>query len=212
MLHLKKVRPLRNSANGDEVSRSQLSSHKLVTRLSLPAATFSRAAAGQRDKIKIIMQRITHMGVQVWPRDKVGRFSSVRSFFAKLWYYTKLTAVIVAMLTVAAFVGYAYHGNTLNATNQITIAQHTTAPVMERIIKAESGGHQYAANGQVLIHINTNGTVDLGVGQINSVWFSLATKLGYDLTKESDNPAFAEYLYQNYGTDPWYSSKSLWSR
>src|SRR5258708_4413140 len=103
-------------------------------------------------------------------------------------------------LTIAAAIGWAIHGNTLSATNQITVAQHTTAPVMERIMKAESGAHQYNTNnGQVLIHVNNNGTVDIGIAQINSIWFATATKLGYDLTKEKDNIAFAEWLYENKG-------------
>jgi hypothetical protein len=60
------------------------------------------------------------------------------------------------------------------------------------------------------MHINSNSTIDLGEFQINSVWFALATKLGYDLTKESDNRAFAIYLFTNYGSSPWASSQAKW--
>jgi hypothetical protein len=69
---------------------------------------------------------------------------------------------------------------------------------------------KYAANGQVLIHVNNNGTVDIGIAQINSIWFATATKLGYDLTKEKDNIAFAEWLYENKGTSAWDSSRANW--
>src|ERR1700728_274802 len=83
-------------------------------------------------------------------------------------------------------------------------------PVLDRIAKCENSGSQYAKNGQIGYHINTNGTIDVGMYEINSIWFSTATKMGYDLTKPADNKSFAEYLYLNYGTTPWNDSSSCW--
>ena len=85
------------------------------------------------------------------------------------------------------------------------------APVMDRIAKCESGGKHLDKNGQVLMRPNTNGTVDVGVYQINSVHFSTATAMGLDITKEADNRTFAYYLYKTQGTEPWYSSKHCWN-
>lgn len=96
--------------------------------------------------------------------------------------------------------------------NTVVVVSTSTAPVMERIAKCESGNKQLAPNGQVMIKVNTNGTTDIGVMQINSVWFSQATKLGLNLTVEKDNRAFADFLYKNYGTEAWYSSKACWSK
>ena len=107
---------------------------------------------------------------------------------------------------------------TVLAERQVVVEATTTAPVLQRIMSCESTGDakakatQIAKNGQINYHVNSDGTIDLGIGQINSVNFALATKLGYDLTKEADNIAFAKWLYANRGTDPWNSSKSCWSR
>lgn len=88
----------------------------------------------------------------------------------------------------------------------------TIPPIMQRIAKCESGGI-HKKNGQVIFNSNTNKTVDIGKYQINSIWNKKATELGLDLTIEKDNEAFAMYLYKNYGTEPWSSSKaSCWNR
>jgi hypothetical protein len=84
-------------------------------------------------------------------------------------------------------------------------------PVMERIAKCESGGTHYR-NGQVIFNSNTNGSVDVGIYQINSVNFKDATARGFDVTKEADNVAYAQLLYAERGTEPWYSSKVCWNK
>jgi len=83
--------------------------------------------------------------------------------------------------------------------------------VMLRIAKCESGG-SHTRNGQVIYNANNNKTVDVGLYQINSIWNKKATELGLDLSIEKDNKAFAMYLYKNYGTEPWYPSKSCWNK
>ncbi len=82
-------------------------------------------------------------------------------------------------------------------------------PVMKRIAKCESKGLHYW-DGQVVVRANTNKTVDIGKYQINSIWNDTASKMGLDLTKEKDNEAFAMYLYETHGTEPWVYSKSCW--
>lgn len=94
----------------------------------------------------------------------------------------------------------------------VAVESTSTPPVLQRIINCESGGKQYAKNGQINVHVNADGTVDLGAMQINSVNFAGATKLGLDLTKEADNIAYGKYLFANRGSEPWYSSKSCWNR
>ena len=86
------------------------------------------------------------------------------------------------------------------------------APVLTRIAQCESGNKHFDKNGQVLLRSNTNKTVDVGRYQINSVWFAKATELGFDLTDERDNEAFAMWLYKNRGTQDWYSSASCWNK
>ena len=85
-------------------------------------------------------------------------------------------------------------------------------PVMQRIAECESNGSHYAPSGQVVTNGNSNGTVDIGIYQINLYyWSDKATELGYDLTKEEDNIAFAMYLYHNHGTEAWIWSKKCWN-
>jgi hypothetical protein len=171
------------------------------------------------------MKSITHNGKLVWAENQTRRARSgkftFKSYFryqwmrlkAWTWKWTKRVAFALATggILFGAYVLGTANGATVTATNIITPATEAQlAPVMERIATAESKGHQYGASGQVLIHVNNNGTVDLGKYQINSIWFSLATKLGYDLTKEKDNEAFALYLYANRGTGPWASSSANW--
>lgn len=87
-----------------------------------------------------------------------------------------------------------------------------SSPVMDRIMNCESSGqHLSLKDGQVIVHVNKDGTYDVGVYQINSIWNQTATKLGYNLFLEVDNKAFAMWLYKNKGTGPWYSSQKCWN-
>ena len=86
------------------------------------------------------------------------------------------------------------------------------AHIMEKIAKCESPTGHYDKTGQVTLRGNTNKTVDVGMYQINSVWFKKANELGYDITKPEDNKKMAYFIYSNHGTEPWYSSKACWSK
>lgn len=123
----------------------------------------------------------------------------------------KLVGVIIFLYAVW---GVGYLMSTREVIKEVEVVKEVKAPspVMDRIAQCESGNKHIDKNGQVLMRSNTNRSVDLGVYQINTVWFADATKQGYDLTKEEDNRAYAHYLYGKYGTEPWYSSKSCWSK
>lgn len=89
----------------------------------------------------------------------------------------------------------------------VTIEVVRKAPVLDRIAKCESGGSHLDKNGQVII----NTTRDAGKYQINvPIWGKKATELGYNLMIEEDNEAFAHWLYENYGTEPWIHSAKCW--
>ncbi len=99
-------------------------------------------------------------------------------------------------------------------------------PVIERIAQAESHNSHYCTDelisakmcrksekGQVLVRANNdkNKTVDVGRYQINVYyWGAKATELGYNIFDEEDNQKMAIWLFKNYGTEPWNSSKSNW--
>lgn len=98
-------------------------------------------------------------------------------------------------------------------------------PVLDKIAKAESynsqfctkeivaksGCHKYEI-GSVLIHVNGNGTYDIGRYAINSTHLAEALKLGYNVYEEKDNFEFAKYLFRNFGSEPWSASKLTWSK
>lgn len=92
------------------------------------------------------------------------------------------------------------------------VATMPDIPVLDRIEKCESSDMQFNNQGQVLIHVNSNGTYDTGEFQINSIWNATATKMGYDLTKASDNEAFAQWLFLNKGSSAWSDSSKCWSK
>lgn len=132
--------------------------------------------------------------------------------------FMRKTLIVSAIITTSGWLiygGIAYEKFTakpLPVEAQIVkVPVETSAPVLDRIAKCESGDTHYK-NGQVIVKSNSNGSVDIGRYQVNSVWNVQATKLGYDLTKETDNKTFAKWLYANYGTEPWYSSKKCWSK
>lgn len=99
---------------------------------------------------------------------------------------------------------------TVQADSYIKVIDVSIPPVLQRIARAESVTGHYK-NGQVVTNINKNGTLDVGKYQINvQVWGKKATELGYNIYEEQDNEDMAMWIYNNYGTEPWYSSKANW--
>jgi hypothetical protein len=137
-------------------------------------------------------------------------------FKYRLALLTRRTLMVIFALGM--LYGAFYGGRTtsiptyVRAEVQVPVEVEIKAPVMERIAKCESGGIQ-TKNGQVVVNVNSNGTYDQGKYQINSIWNKKAGEMGLNLAIEKDNEAFAMYLYKNYGTDPWNSSKkTCWSK
>ena len=127
----------------------------------------------------------------------------------------------VRRVTIASMGGLALYGMYFVGLQQaqiqyvradtITIEKELEAPVLERICKAESGCKHLNSKGEVITHKNNNGTTDIGKYQINfEVWGMEAMKMKINLFDEEDNEKFAKWLYANYGTEPWYSSKHNW--
>ncbi len=126
--------------------------------------------------------------------------------------YVKIASMLT-LVYVVALLGAKYLNVPVYAEVQVVkeVSVEFKAPIMDKIAHCESSG-THKKDGQVVFKANTNGTVDIGKYQINSIWNKQATKLGYDLTNEADNKAFAMYLYANYGTAPWSASAKCWSK
>ena len=136
------------------------------------------------------------------------------NFVTKTVWYTKRVIVVMGVLCLTGwgvYVGSKFAPTKVMAIDKpVYIVATSTAPVMARVARCESGSSQ-TKNGQVQLHINKNGSVDIGKYMINlQVWGATATKMGYDLTKESDNEAFAMWLYENKGTQDWSASFNCW--
>lgn len=84
-------------------------------------------------------------------------------------------------------------------------------PIMIKVAECESHFQQYSADGSVY-----HGKVDpddIGVMQINQHYQGATAKqLGIDINTIEGNVAYAQYLYQKEGTQPWSSSKPCWGK
>ncbi len=151
---------------------------------------------------------------------KNGRFTSLKAKLIRAWFWTKVGTVSALIIFIAYSYGVADKGNMVYAQNIIVDAPSQAdqeAPVLQRISDCESGNGKpgsgtHFKNGQVIFKANTNGTIDIGKYQINSVWDKQASQLGLDLTKEADNYAMAKWIYENRGTSDWSSSSRCWQR
>lgn len=80
---------------------------------------------------------------------------------------------------------------------------------LRKIGYCESRWQQYDTDGSVLagrVH-----PPDKGIFQINeSVWGERIVEVGYDIESSEGNIDFAIWLYKQYGSKPWYPSKSCW--
>lgn len=151
-----------------------------------------------------------YQGLGTYKRQINGRFSSLKAAVKRFFHRLFQIVAVAAVLALAFVVGGAFYStSTVTAT---TTTVEAAAPILDRIAMCESHGHQLNPNGQVLLNINTNGTVDVGKFQINSIHEAEATKLGYDLFTEEGNTAYAKYLYANKGTGDWSSSAHCWQK
>jgi hypothetical protein len=99
----------------------------------------------------------------------------------------------------------------------VPMEQPQLNPVLKRICGCESSGsptaepRQFNEDGTLLK--GKNHPADWGSCQLNSnVWLDVSDKLGYDIRTTDGNIMMANYIYEKYGTTPWKSSTSCWSK
>lgn len=84
-------------------------------------------------------------------------------------------------------------------------------PIMVEIAKCESRFRQFEKDGKVLRGEQNN--LDFGVMQINDYYHGEdSEKLGLDTETLEGNTAYARFLYEKYGVQPWSSSSKCWSK
>lgn len=143
---------------------------------------------------------------------KIKFLNKVKDITKRVLVTSAITLGVAWVAVGALHLGMA-NAKTVEVEKEVVKEVRVKAPIMEKILKCESGGtHIDPKTGQVLMRANTNGSIDTGLYQINSVWHKKATELGFDITKEEDNEAMAYWIYENRGTEDWYSSKSCWAK
>jgi len=84
-------------------------------------------------------------------------------------------------------------------------------PIMIQVARCESTFRHTLADGTVLRGFVDN--ADTGVMQINKRYHEkTAIAMGLDLESIQDNMAYARFLYEKQGTQPWNASSPCWGR
>lgn len=121
------------------------------------------------------------------------------------------TGIILMLSLILAATELSEPEITPNINNNLTkVEKPLIIPkILKQIALCESKGRHYDENGEVLKgQINPN---DTGKYQISSTyWKDKGNELGYDIYSEKGNEMMAVWIYENYGTDPWNSSKNCW--
>lgn len=165
------------------------------------------------------MKNFKYEGLGTYKRSKAGRFDSFKTFVRRVVRWTiKWSVISAAVLTLAAVIGSTYFSSSTVTYAEKKVEVVVPGPILDRISDCESGNgmagsaSQSSKDGQTVIHINNNGTYDIGKYQINSIHRAQATKLGFDLFTEAGNKAFAEWMWNNKGTGDWDSSAHCWRK
>jgi hypothetical protein len=95
--------------------------------------------------------------------------------------------------------------------NKLVREYFTDTPLLAEIAKCESSFRQYDKDGEVL-RGRVNGS-DVGLMQVNEYYHGeSAKKLGFDIYSVEGNLAYAKWLYNREGGQPWKASSPCWGK
>ena len=84
-------------------------------------------------------------------------------------------------------------------------------PILVEVARCESQFRQHDKEGGILR--GEQNSLDRGVMQINEYYHGEdSKKLGYDILTLEGNTAYARYIYEKYGVQPWQSSSPCWKK
>lgn len=96
-------------------------------------------------------------------------------------------------------------------TEEVVRSYFADIPVMIEVARCESHFTHELADGSILQ--GRVDSADTGVMQINKRYhLAAATAMNLDLDKLYDNMAYARYLYEKQGTQPWSASSACWGK
>lgn len=132
--------------------------------------------------------------------------------------YGSTTSPLVADASTTATIGASTEATTTQgavmdraAVEDYIKTQFADTPILIAVAQCESNFRQFNPDGTVV-----RGQVDshdVGVMQINETyWLGKSKSLGDDIYSVAGNVAYAKYLYNKEGTDPWNSSAKCWSQ
>jgi len=124
---------------------------------------------------------------------------------------TANAATAVSTTTTTSTVMVAHSASVTQTVAQFARTYFADIPIMVDIARCESRFRQFDADGNVLRgKVNTG---DIGLMQINEGYHAeTAEKLGIDINTIEGNAAYARWLYDREGTDPWVSSSKCWGK
>lgn len=130
----------------------------------------------------------------------------------KRWFKVRFYAITLGVLATVSYVSITTIQNEVKSpleyVAEVRADEEEMPAVLARIAKCESGDRHYKENGDVVL---SKDKADIGRYQIRvTVWGQDAHRLGYNLFDEKDNQKMAEWIFENHGTEPWYSSKACW--
>jgi hypothetical protein len=156
--------------------------------------------------------------VTVKHNDKVYKYIYLNSNTEVFIYKLKNLALRVGFIAFASYTVFTMgqslpsskHIAYAESNQQVTVIDKTLPPILQKICHAESPTGHNKPNGTIAHYVNTNKTIDIGKCQINSIWEAKAVELGYNIYTEQGNEDMALWIFNNYGSEPWFSSKTKW--
>ena len=118
----------------------------------------------------------------------------------------KMKYIFTIVIVIMVYYGFYYQDVSVYTLPEV----RSKAELLHDIANCESGNTHFASNTSILIHHNKDGSYDVGLFQINSVWYDYARSLGYNIFDLRGNEGFASWLYEQQGSSPWKSSQRCW--
>jgi hypothetical protein len=164
-------------------------------------------------KRKIQVRKSNGLTHVYYNRRRAYGFRAGESKLGRVWRMTKL---YFSCLLIVGFIGaeltMAFLPKAAEAEPEertVQVIDESVPEVLHRIAECESGSQHFDAKGNVLRGKKDRN--DIGRYQISITYYGAkAMEMGYNLFDEKENEAFAIWIFENEGSDPWVKTKKCW--